>query len=185
MHVSRRKFMTKRMLVALAASLLVAVGTRAQDTAPTGGGVPGVAQPQGGAGAGGSAPTTGQSGSAGGAPTTQPPGLPGAPGKGPTAGGLGSGPSKQGPGLPGAPGAGFGGGFGMQQPGMPGMGFGGGGMGFAGGTMGGKKEKDLKAMTLDELLAKALKDNPDLRVAESKVREAEAELNRTRLQALQ
>jgi DNA-binding transcriptional ArsR family regulator len=48
-----------------------------------------------------------------------------------------------------------------------------------------KKEKDLKDMTLDELLAKALKDNPDLHLAESKVREAEAELSRTRLRVLQ
>lgn len=37
------------------------------------------------------------------------------------------------------------------------------------------------ASTLEDLLAKALKDNPDIRVAEAKVREAEAELNRTRL----
>jgi hypothetical protein len=39
--------------------------------------------------------------------------------------------------------------------------------------------------TLEEMLNKALKDNPDIRVAESKVREAEAELNRTRLQVTQ
>lgn len=39
--------------------------------------------------------------------------------------------------------------------------------------------------TLDEMLAKALKDNPDLRVAEAKLREADAELNRTRLQVMQ
>ncbi len=38
---------------------------------------------------------------------------------------------------------------------------------------------------LDELLAKALKHNPDIKVAESKVREAEAELNRVRLQVMQ
>src|SRR5436309_9636032 len=36
--------------------------------------------------------------------------------------------------------------------------------------------------TLEELLAQALKANPDIRVAEAKLREAEAELNRTRLQ---
>jgi len=39
--------------------------------------------------------------------------------------------------------------------------------------------------TLEEMLNKALKDNPDIRVAEAKVREAEAELNRTRLQVTQ
>jgi hypothetical protein len=38
---------------------------------------------------------------------------------------------------------------------------------------------------LDDLLAQALKDNPDIRVAESKLREAEAELNRVRLQVSQ
>jgi hypothetical protein len=39
--------------------------------------------------------------------------------------------------------------------------------------------------TLEEMLQKALKDNPDIRVAEAKVREADAELNRTRLQVTQ
>jgi len=39
--------------------------------------------------------------------------------------------------------------------------------------------------TLEEMLNKALKDNPDIRVAEAKVREADAELNRTRLQVTQ
>jgi hypothetical protein len=39
--------------------------------------------------------------------------------------------------------------------------------------------------TLEEMLTNALKDNPDIRVAEAKVREAEAELNRTRLQVTQ
>jgi hypothetical protein len=38
-----------------------------------------------------------------------------------------------------------------------------------------------KAATLEKLLARALQDNPDIRVAESKLREAEAELNRVRL----
>jgi hypothetical protein len=38
---------------------------------------------------------------------------------------------------------------------------------------------------LDELLAKALRDNPDLVVAQVKVREAEANLNQTRLQVMQ
>ncbi len=45
------------------------------------------------------------------------------------------------------------------------------------------EEKD-KA-TLEDLLAEALKNNPDLRVANAKVQEAEAELNRTRLTVLQ
>jgi hypothetical protein len=39
--------------------------------------------------------------------------------------------------------------------------------------------------TLEEMLQKAMKDNPDIRVAEAKVREADAELNRTRLQVTQ
>jgi hypothetical protein len=38
---------------------------------------------------------------------------------------------------------------------------------------------------LDELLGQALKANPDLRVAESKLREAEAEFNRVRMQIMQ
>jgi hypothetical protein len=38
---------------------------------------------------------------------------------------------------------------------------------------------------LEELLAQALKDNPDIRVAAAKYSEAEAELNRVRLQVLQ
>src|SRR4051812_25159851 len=38
---------------------------------------------------------------------------------------------------------------------------------------------------LEEMLEQALKDNPDLRVAAVKVAEAEAELNRTRLQVMQ
>src|SRR5262245_59435067 len=50
-----------------------------------------------------------------------------------------------------------------------------------------KKPKDApaKEATLEELLAKAVKDNPDIRVAESKVREAEAELSRARLAVMQ
>jgi hypothetical protein len=40
-------------------------------------------------------------------------------------------------------------------------------------------------MTLEEMLALALKNNPDLRVAEAKLREAEAEWNRTRLGVVQ
>jgi hypothetical protein len=39
--------------------------------------------------------------------------------------------------------------------------------------------------TLEDMLNKALKDNPDIKVAEAKVREAEAELNRVRLQVTQ
>src|SRR5262249_45592845 len=37
----------------------------------------------------------------------------------------------------------------------------------------------------EEMLTKALKDNPDIRVAEAKLREADAELNRVRLQVTQ
>ena len=56
--------------------------------------------------------------------------------------------------------------------------------------MGGRQAKPAKAAqsaepTLEEMLNKALKDNPDIRVAEAKVREADAELNRTRLQVTQ
>lgn len=39
--------------------------------------------------------------------------------------------------------------------------------------------------SLEELLSQAMKNNPDIRVAEAKLREAEAELNRTRLQVIQ
>ncbi len=42
-----------------------------------------------------------------------------------------------------------------------------------------------KPATLEEMLAKALKDNPDIQVAKSKLAEADAELNRTRLQVTQ
>ena len=52
-------------------------------------------------------------------------------------------------------------------------------------SAGADKPKQEKPATLDEMLAKALKDNPDIRVAESKVREAEAELNRVKLQVMQ
>src|SRR5947209_1017266 len=38
---------------------------------------------------------------------------------------------------------------------------------------------------LADMLAKALRDNPDIRVAEAKLREADAELNRIRLQVTQ
>jgi len=42
-----------------------------------------------------------------------------------------------------------------------------------------------KPSALEELLAQALRDNPDVRVADAKVREAEAELNRARLLVIQ
>jgi hypothetical protein len=42
-----------------------------------------------------------------------------------------------------------------------------------------------KPSALEEMIAQALKDNPDVRVAEAKLREAEAELNRTRHQVVQ
>jgi hypothetical protein len=48
-----------------------------------------------------------------------------------------------------------------------------------------KPAKTLEQMSLDELLALAMKYNPDLRVAEAKLREAEAELERVRLQISQ
>src|SRR5438067_4305731 len=39
--------------------------------------------------------------------------------------------------------------------------------------------------TLEDILAAALRHNPDIRVAEAKLREAEAELNRVRLSVIQ
>lgn len=42
-----------------------------------------------------------------------------------------------------------------------------------------------KELTLDELLQEALKQNPDIRLAESRLREAEALLNKVRLETLQ
>lgn len=48
-----------------------------------------------------------------------------------------------------------------------------------------KPSPKLADLPLEELLARALKDNPDIRAAEAKVRESEAELNRTRLAAMQ
>jgi hypothetical protein len=45
--------------------------------------------------------------------------------------------------------------------------------------------KSAPTPSLEELLTKALRDNPDIRVAETKLREAEAELNRIRLQVMQ
>src|SRR5207249_5267404 len=62
--------------------------------------------------------------------------------------------------------------------------------GRRGGSMGERLAQPAKPAqaaepTLEEMLNKALKDNPDIRVADAKVREAEAELNRTRLQVTQ
>jgi hypothetical protein len=48
-----------------------------------------------------------------------------------------------------------------------------------------RKTTETVAPKLEDLLVRALKDNPDIRVAEAKLREAEAELNRTRLQVTQ
>lgn len=45
-------------------------------------------------------------------------------------------------------------------------------------------EKKLESMRLDEVMAQALKGNPDIRVAEAKLREAEAELYRVRVTVL-
>jgi hypothetical protein len=45
--------------------------------------------------------------------------------------------------------------------------------------------KEPDKLSLEEMLNQALKDNPDIRVAEAKVHEAEAELNRTRITVLQ
>ncbi len=52
-------------------------------------------------------------------------------------------------------------------------------------TPGPAKPERAPIPSLEEMLTKALKDNPDIRVAEAKLREAEAELNRTRLQVTQ
>jgi hypothetical protein len=46
------------------------------------------------------------------------------------------------------------------------------------------KDEARPATPLDQLIAEALKQNPDIRVAESKVRETEAELNRTRMKVV-
>jgi hypothetical protein len=48
-----------------------------------------------------------------------------------------------------------------------------------------KGDAPKKLSPLEEMLAKALQNNPDIHVAEAKVREAEAELSRTRLQVMQ
>jgi outer membrane protein TolC len=48
-----------------------------------------------------------------------------------------------------------------------------------------KPAEQKKPSQLEELIAQALRDNPDIRVAEAKTREAEAELNRARLQVIQ
>src|SRR6516225_8016208 len=58
-----------------------------------------------------------------------------------------------------------------------------------GGNPGGPKEgegaKDAAKSKLEELLAQALRDNPDVRVAAAKAAEAEAVLSRARLQVVQ
>ena len=48
-----------------------------------------------------------------------------------------------------------------------------------------KLREQAERLSLENLLAQALKNNPDIRVAESKLREAEAELNRVKLQVTQ
>ncbi len=50
---------------------------------------------------------------------------------------------------------------------------------------GAKQKAPAAKSKLEEMLAEALKNNPDIRVAAAKVAEAEAELNRTRLQVTQ
>jgi hypothetical protein len=95
---------------------------------------------------------------------------------------------------PGTPAPGFGGGGrpaaggqpGVARPGgnapggVGGLGGGGGSMGFSGGV---GRGRDISPKSkLEEMLEKALKNNPDLHVAAAKVQEAEAELNRTRLE---
>src|SRR5713226_2347416 len=51
---------------------------------------------------------------------------------------------------------------------------------------GDKPAKDAPPKTkLEEMIQQALRNNPDIRVAEAKVAEAEAELNRTRLVIMQ
>ncbi len=47
-----------------------------------------------------------------------------------------------------------------------------------------KAEDKLEQARLDDLIARALKNNPDIRVGESKVRESEAELSRTRMKVV-
>jgi hypothetical protein len=48
-----------------------------------------------------------------------------------------------------------------------------------------KPAEEKKPSQLEGLIAQALRDNPDIRVAEAKTRETEAELNRVRLQVIQ
>jgi len=48
-----------------------------------------------------------------------------------------------------------------------------------------QKGEKKAASSLEGLLAKALKDNSDIRVAESKVREAEAQMNKARMEVMQ
>jgi hypothetical protein len=63
---------------------------------------------------------------------------------------------------------------------------GGAAMGQEGDPAGPKKPaEEKKPSQLEELIAQALRDNPDVRVAEAKVQGAEAELSRARLQVIQ
>src|SRR5262249_24336780 len=75
-----------------------------------------------------------------------------------------------------------------QQSGRP-PGFSGGGSSFGGAPQkgtggGGAAAKKPEPGSLEDLLDKALRNNADIRAAEAKVREAEAELNRVRHQVL-
>jgi hypothetical protein len=100
----------------------------------------------------------------------------GAPGGQPAPGGL--------PGLPGGPGGGgSGGGSGSGGPGGGGPGGGSGGSGGGIPTTGAAKNRPAPG-SLAEQLDLALKHNADIKFAEAKVREAEAELQRTRQQVL-
>lgn len=173
--------MIKRILAVFALSLLCHHAAPAQNVksipgAAAGGGAttqPG-GQPSlpGGLGGANPAGVGGVGAFPGGAGAAQPGACIGAPGG--RAGGAAT------PGGPGGAGQAAGGKGGkLAGPGMPPGGMMG---GMSGGPM---KQKELKDMTLEELLAKALKDNPDIRVAETKVREAEANLNRTRQDVLQ
>src|SRR3984957_10391985 len=47
------------------------------------------------------------------------------------------------------------------------------------------EKKPAKKSLLEEMLEQALRNNPDIKVAEAKLHEAEAELNRTRLAVTQ
>src|SRR5437762_8496144 len=80
------------------------------------------------------------------------------------------------PGKTGGGGSGGAGSKGAAESGSSTMGGSGSGLSSAAATLSG---------ALDDLLSQALKSNPDVRLAESKVREAEADLNRVRMQIMQ